>query len=83
MPGVATVAAPTFVTTYGGFFFSYPTTDGRAVHGAPMVPALLDLGRSDPVLAAAGSVFGLLPLVVLLPLANERIVDGIRTNRSL
>ena len=80
-PGVATAGVLTFIQAYNEFFYSYLMTDGQVDHWAPIVPALVNLKDTGATFAAAASVVSLLPVVVLVLLANERIVRGVATSR--
>lgn len=80
-PGVATAAVLTFIQVYSEFFYSFLMNDGQVEHWAPIVPALVNLRDTGATFAAAGSVVALLPVVVLVLLANEKLVRGINASR--
>ncbi|KAB1186976.1 MULTISPECIES: carbohydrate ABC transporter permease [Haloferax] len=75
-PGVATAGVFTFIQVYNEFFYSFLMTDGDPSSWAPVIWSLYELRLSMAVFGAAGSVLGLLPVVVLLLLANERLIES-------
>lgn len=76
-PGVATAGVFTFVQVYNEFFFSYLMTDGDPDHWAPLAPFVYGLRYSEATLGAAAAVLGLLPVVVVLLVANDYLVKGL------
>ena len=79
-PGVATAGILTFITVYNEFFFSFLMTDGQAQNWAPLVWGILQYqGEFSQFynLMAAASIIGVLPVVVLVVVAQERIVSGL------
>ncbi|SDM35405.1 multiple sugar transport system permease protein [Halogranum gelatinilyticum] len=79
-PGLASAAVLTFIQVYNEFFYSYLMNDGQVDNWAPIAPALVNLQETGPTFAAAGSVAALVPVVVLVALASERLVDAIDTS---
>ncbi|KAB1192718.1 ABC transporter permease subunit [Haloferax sp. MBLA0076] len=75
-PGIATAGVFTFIQVYNEFFYSFLMTDGDASSWAPLIWALYELRLSLAVFGAAGSILGLLPVVVILLLANERFIES-------
>ena len=79
-PGVATAGIMTFISVYNEFFFSFMMTDGQVSNWAPVVFGILGYqGQYSQFynLMAAASVIGVLPVVVLVVVAQERIVSGL------
>ncbi|RBI63197.1 carbohydrate ABC transporter permease [halophilic archaeon] len=79
-PGVATAGVLTFISVYNEFFFSFLMTDGQAQHWAPIVWGILNYqGQFQAYynLMAAASIVGVLPVAVLVVIAQERIVSGL------
>lgn len=74
-PGIATAGVFTFIQVYNEFFYSFLMTDGQASSWAPLIWSLYELRLSLAVFGAAGSVLGLLPIAVLLLLANDKLVE--------
>ncbi|MFC7204908.1 carbohydrate ABC transporter permease [Haloferax namakaokahaiae] len=74
-PGIATAGVFTFIQVYNEFFYSFLMTDGAPESWAPIIWSLYELRLSRAVLGAAGSVLGLLPIVVVLLLANDKLVE--------
>ena len=79
-PGVATAGVLTFISVYNEFFFSYLMTDGQAQNWAPLVWGILGYqGQYTEFynLMAAASIVGVLPVAILVVVAQERIVSGL------
>ncbi|QZP37429.1 carbohydrate ABC transporter permease [Halobaculum magnesiiphilum] len=78
-PGIATAAVLTFLQVYTEFFFSLLMTNGDPGDWAPIVPPLRGLAPADASFAAAAAVTALLPVILLLALADDHIVAGLTT----
>jgi multiple sugar transport system permease protein len=79
-PGVATAGVLTFIAVYNEFFFSFLLTDGRAQSWAPIVWGILGYrGQYTEFhnLMAAASIVGVVPVAVLVVVAQEKIVSGL------
>jgi multiple sugar transport system permease protein len=81
-PGVATAGVLTFIAVYNEFFFSFLMNDGQAGNWAPIVGGILQLKtagqfQSTFSLMAAGSIVAVLPVAVLVVVAQEKIVSGL------
>ncbi|WP_227352873.1 carbohydrate ABC transporter permease [Haladaptatus salinisoli] len=79
-PGVATAGVLTFIQVYNEFFFSFLMTDGQPQHWAPIVWGILNYqGQFQAFynLMAAASIVGVLPVAILVVVAQERIVSGL------
>ena len=79
-PGVATAGVLTFIAVYNEFFFSFLMTDGGADNWAPIVEGLLQYQGQYEVLfnvMAAASIVGVLPVAILVVVAQEKIVSGL------
>ncbi|WP_436908317.1 carbohydrate ABC transporter permease [Halosimplex marinum] len=79
-PGVATAGVLTFIGVYNEFFISFLMTDGQAQNWAPIVWGILNYqGQYQAFynLMAAASIIGVLPVVILVVVAQERIVSGL------
>ena len=79
-PGVATAGVLTFIAVYNEFFFSFLMTDGGANNWAPIVEGLLQYQGQYEVLfnvMAAASIVGVLPVAILVVVAQEKIVSGL------
>ncbi|MFC4357128.1 carbohydrate ABC transporter permease [Halobium salinum] len=79
-PGVATAAVLTFIWVYNEFFFSFLMVDGQAKNWAPIVWGILgyqgQYSASYNLMAAAGLI-GVLPIAILVVIAQEKIVSGL------
>jgi multiple sugar transport system permease protein len=81
-PGVATAGVLTFIAVYNEFFFSFWMTDGSASAWAPIVAGILQLQRAGQFeitygVMAAGSIIAVLPVAILVVVAQEKIVSGL------
>ena len=79
-PGVATAGVLTFIGVYNEFFISFLMTDGQAQNWAPIVWGVVNYqGQYQAFynLMAAASIVGVLPVVILVVIAQERIVSGL------
>lgn len=79
-PGVATAGVLTFITVYNEYFFSSLMTDGRPQNWAPMLEGILRFRGEFEVLfnlMAAGSIVAVLPVAILVIVAQEKIVSGL------
>lgn len=82
-PGVATAGVLTFIAVYNEFFFSFLMTDGQAQHWAPLVWGIVRFqgtaisGTTAYNLMAAASLVGILPIALLIYVAQDRIVSGL------
>ena len=79
-PGVATAGVLTFITVYNEYFFSSLMTDGRPENWAPMLEGLLAFRGQYAVdfhLMAAASIVAVLPVAILVIVAQEKIVSGL------
>lgn len=79
-PGVATAGVLTFIYVYNEFFFSFLMTNGQADNWAPIVWGIV--GYQTQYAAAyhqmaAASIVGVLPVAILVVVAQERIVSGL------
>jgi multiple sugar transport system permease protein len=79
-PGVATAGVLTFITVYNEYFFSSLMTDGRPGSWAPMLEGILRFQGEFEVLfnlMAAASIVAVLPVAILVIVAQEKIVSGL------
>ncbi len=79
-PGVATAAVLTFIWVYNEFFFSFLMVDGRAQNWAPLLWGILGYQGQYSAqynLMAAASLVGVLPIAILVVIAQEKIVSGL------
>ncbi len=79
-PGVATIAVVTFIITYNEFFFSYLMVEGMANQWAPIVHGLFRFQNARHVfynLIAAASIIGVIPMAILVAVAQNKIVSGL------
>ena len=80
-PGVATAAVLTFIAVYNEYFFSsIMALDNQAAQWSPLVGGILSYQSqytTDFHLMAAASIIGVLPVVILVVVAQERIVSGL------
>ena len=90
-PGVATAGVLTFISVYNEFFFSFLMSDGQVPrlltefvstnnHWSPLVLGIIGYqGQYAQFynLMAAASIVGVLPAVILVVIAQEKIVSGL------
>ncbi|WP_254546233.1 carbohydrate ABC transporter permease [Halomarina pelagica] len=79
-PGVATAGVLTFIYVYNEFFFSFLMTNGQAGNWAPLVWGILSYQTQYTAsynLMAAASIIGVLPVAILVVVAQEKIVSGL------
>lgn len=79
-PGVATAGVLTFIGVYNEFFFSFLMTDGQPENWAPILDGILGYQTQYQVLynlMAAASILGVLPMAILVVVAQEKIVSGL------
>ncbi|WP_435195112.1 carbohydrate ABC transporter permease [Natronomonas sp. EA1] len=81
-PGVATAGVLTFIAVYNEFFFSQLMNNGQPENWAPIVGGLLNLQRAGQFeitygIMAAGSIIAVLPVAILVVVAQEKIVSGL------
>ena len=79
-PGVATAGVLTFIAVYNEYFFAFLMTDGRVQNWATIVWGLLSYqGRFQTSynLMAAASLLGVIPIAILVVVAQEKIVSGL------
>ncbi|GAA0464804.1 carbohydrate ABC transporter permease (plasmid) [Halococcus dombrowskii] len=80
-PGVATAAILTFISVYNEYFFSsIMATSTEAANWSPIVGGILSYQTQYTTqfnLMAAASIVGVLPVVILVIIAQERIVSGL------
>ncbi|SFS57343.1 carbohydrate ABC transporter permease [Halostagnicola kamekurae] len=79
-PGVATAGVLTFIAVYNEFFFSFLMTDGQPQNWAPILEGILAYQGQYEVLyhlMAASSIIGVIPVAILVIVAQERIVSGL------
>ncbi|GAB6880691.1 carbohydrate ABC transporter permease [Halorubrum gandharaense] len=81
-PGVATAGVLTFIAVYNEYFFSSLMTDGQQGNWAPLVEGILRYQGQYEVLfnlMAAASIIGVIPVALLVVVAQEKIVSGLTT----
>jgi multiple sugar transport system permease protein len=79
-PGVATAGVLTFITVYNEYFFSSLMTSGAADDWGPMLEGVLAFRGQYEVLfnlMAAASIIAVLPVAVLVVIAQDKIVSGL------
>ena len=80
-PGVVTAGVLTFIAVYNEYFFSSIMALGNEPHQwSPLVGAILsyqDQYTTDFHLMAAASIVGVIPMVILVVIAQEKIVSGL------
>jgi len=79
-PGVATAGVLTFIAVYNEFFFSFLMTDGQVENWAPILEGILGYQGQYEVLynlMAAASIIGVIPVAILVIVAQEKIVSGL------
>ncbi|WP_290814959.1 carbohydrate ABC transporter permease [Halovivax sp.] len=79
-PGVATAGVLTFIAVYNEFFFSFLMTDGQPENWAPILEGILGYQGQYEILfnlMAAASIIGVIPVAILVVVAQEKIVSGL------
>jgi len=79
-PGVATAGVLTFITVYNEYFFSSLMTDGSPENWGPMLEGVLAFRGQYEVLfnlMAAASIVAVLPVAILVIVAQDKIVSGL------
>ena len=81
-PGVATAGVLTFIAVYNEFFFSFLMNDGEPGDWAPIVGGITKLrtaGQFEVTFSvmAAGAIVAVLPVAILVVVAQEKIVSGL------
>jgi multiple sugar transport system permease protein len=80
-PGVATAAVLTFIAVYNEYFFSsIMALENVPQNWSPLVGGILsyqDQYTTDFNLMAAASIVGVIPILILVIVAQERIVSGL------
>ncbi|MFU8866370.1 carbohydrate ABC transporter permease [Natronococcus sp.] len=80
-PGVATAAVLTFIAVYNEYFFSsIMALENVPENWSPLVGGILsyqDQYTTDFNLMAAASIVGVIPILILVIVAQERIVSGL------
>jgi len=79
-PGVATAGILTFIAVYNEFFFSFLMTGTEAQDWAPIVDGIISYQSQFQVrydLMAAASIVAVVPVAILVVVAQEKIVSGL------
>ncbi|WP_293028995.1 carbohydrate ABC transporter permease [Natronococcus sp.] len=80
-PGVATAAVLTFIAVYNEYFFSsIMALENIPQNWSPLVGGILsyqDQYTTDFNLMAAASIVGVIPILIIVIVAQERIVSGL------
>jgi multiple sugar transport system permease protein len=79
-PGVATAGVLTFIAVYNEFFFSFLMTGAQAQDWAPIVDGIISYQSQFQVrydLMAAASIVAVVPVAILVVVAQEKIVSGL------
>lgn len=79
-PGVATVAVLTFIYVYNEFFFSFLMTTGEFTDWSPLVYGIRNYQTQYTQLynlMGAASLIGVVPVAILVAVAQEKIVSGL------
>jgi len=80
-PGVATAAVLTFIAVYNEYFFSsIMSLQNQPEQWSPLVGGILSYQTqytTDFNLMAAASIVGVLPMLILVVVAQEKIVSGL------
>ncbi|WP_121741114.1 carbohydrate ABC transporter permease [Natronorubrum halophilum] len=80
-PGVATAAVLTFIAVYNEYFFSsIMALESQPENWSPLVGGILSYQTqytTDFNLMAAASIIGVLPMLILVIVAQEKIVSGL------
>jgi len=82
LPGITTVGVLTFIIVYNEFFFSFLMTDGSAENWSPLVwgiaGIIFEQQYTTPYnLMAAASIIGVIPIAILVLIAQDKIVSGL------
>lgn len=79
-PGLATAGVLTFIAVYNEFFFAFLMNDGQAQHWATIVGGItryqMQYANMYNLMAAA-SIIGVIPIAVLVVVAQEKIISGL------
>jgi multiple sugar transport system permease protein len=72
----------TFIAVYNEYFFSSLMTNGEAAAWSPIVRGILQLQQAGQFevtygMMAAGSIIAVLPVAILVVIAQEKIVSGL------
>ncbi|WP_101296101.1 carbohydrate ABC transporter permease [Halegenticoccus soli] len=79
-PGLSTAGILTFIAVYNEFFFSFLLSTGDPENGAPLVWGILAFQGQYASMynyMAAASLIGILPIALLVVVAQEKIVSGL------
>lgn len=79
-PGFATAGILSFIIVYNEFFFSYLMVSGTAGDWAPILHGIFQFQGSQQVaydLMAAASIIGVVPMAIIVMIAQDRIVSGL------
>lgn len=79
-PGVAAAGVITFIFVYNEFFFSFIMTSGSPTNWSPIVWGILHYKglHSTPFnLMAAASLIGIVPMAIIVVVAQRKIVSGL------
>ncbi|MFP8956351.1 carbohydrate ABC transporter permease [Natrialbaceae archaeon A-CW3] len=80
-PGIATAAVLTFIAVYNEYFFSsIMALNNQPEQWSPLVGGILSYQTqytTDFNLMAAASIVGVLPMLIIVVVAQERIVSGL------
>jgi multiple sugar transport system permease protein len=79
-PGVVTAGILTFISVYVEFFFSFLMTGASAEQWAPIVDGIISYQTQFQVrydLMAAASLVAIIPVAILVVVAQEKIVSGL------
>jgi multiple sugar transport system permease protein len=74
-PGVATAGVLTFIIVYNEFFFSFLMLEGNPEEWAVLLHGVFRAGGFSGM--AAASIVGVVPMAVIVALAQDRIVSGL------
>lgn len=80
LPGVTTAGIISFIIIYNEFFFSYIFYDGNPDNWSPMLWGIVIFQQqysTDYHFMAAASLIALVPIAILLLVAQRRIVQGL------
>lgn len=79
-PGFATAGILAFIIVYNEFFFSYLMVSGTAGDWAPVLHGIFQFQGSQQVaydMMAAASIIGVIPMAIIVMIAQDRIVSGL------